>query len=145
MTTVPSIPTAEFEVSLTGAVTAKASGAVRTRCVQGAGFFDVEVTPDVPLRAGDVAITSIVFGAPGFRGPGRYDAAAADDAEWSVGLVDVEHGAPSEFYSPLDGASGAITVAPDGKSGRFEIRGLVSDEGGTLAATGTFTCGSVER
>lgn len=144
VTTAPTTPAVGFEISIGGAVTAKASGTVRTRCIQGKGFFDVEVTPDVPLAAGDVAISSVVFGAPGFRGPGRYDAARADDAEWSVGLIDAD-GAPREYYSPLDGAAGSVTVADDGKSGRFDIRGLVDDDGGTLTASGAFTCGTVER
>ena len=145
VTSSTAIPAAEFEISLDGAVKGKASGSVRTRCLEGPGFFDVEVTPDAPMPAGDVSITSVVFGAPGFRGPGSYDAARADDAEWSVGLVDVENGAPFEFYSPMDGPSGSITVHDDGKSGRFEIRGLVDDEGGTLSATGRFTCSVIER
>lgn len=143
-TTAPPVPAVGFEISLGGAVTAKASGPARTRCVQGKGFFDVEVIPDVPLTAGDVAVSSVVFGAPGFRGPGRYDAAGADDAEWSVGLITAD-GAPTEFYSPLDGPSGSVTVGDDGKSGRFDIRGLVDDDGATLSATGSFSCGTVER
>ena len=144
-TSTTAIPVADFDITLDGAVKGTASGSVRARCLEGPGYLDVEVTPDAPMRAGDVAITSVVFGAPGFRGPGSYDAARADDAEWSVGLVDVENGAPSEFYSPMDGPSGSITVNDDGMSGRFEIRGLVNDEGETLSATGRFACGAIER
>jgi hypothetical protein len=144
VTTAPTVPTSGFEIALSGAVAAKASGEARTRCVKGNGFFDVDVVPEPPLSAGAIAIASMNFGAPKFRGPGRYDAAGADDAEWSVGLVEVENGAPLEFYSPLQGPSGTITIADDGKSGRFEIRGLLDDEGRTLAAVGRFTCGTVE-
>lgn len=145
VTTAPPVPAAEFEVSLTGTVTARAAGPARTRCIEGAGYFDVEVTPDTPLPAGAVAITSVVFDAPGFRGPGRYDAGRVAGAEWSVALVDVDNGAPSEYYSPRQGPQGAVTVDEDGRSGRFEIRGLVDDEGNTLSASGRFVCGTVER
>lgn len=137
-------PRVALEVRVGGAVTATASGDVAARCLRGPGFLDVDVTAEPPLAAGQFGITSLVFSAPGYRGPGRYDASAADDEEWALGLVDLETEEPFEFYTPSGGVDGSVTIADGGRTGTFDIRGLVDDEERRVTVAGRFTCGTIE-
>ncbi len=144
-TTAPPSPSAAFSIRLSGVFSGQADGAAATQCLTGDGYFDVVVAPEPPLGAGAWSVSGLTFGAPKFRGPGTYRAADAKDAEWSVELVDPTSGGQLSFYSPMAGASGTIVVGDDGRSGRFDIGGLVNGEGDALAVSGRFTCGSVEK
>ena len=144
VTTEPPAPRVALEVRVGGTISANAAGDVTARCLRGPGFLDVDVIAEPPLAAGAYGITSLVFSAPGYRGPGRYDAGAADDEEWAVALVDLETEEPLEFFSPAGGVSGAVVIEGDGRTGTFDIRGLVDVEERTITVAGRFTCGTVE-
>ena len=144
VTTEPPAPRVALEVEIGGTVSGKATGDVTARCVRGSGYLDVDVIAERPLPLGQYGITSLVFSAPGYRGPGRYDASRADDEEWAVALVDLETDEPLEFYSPADGVGGSVTIDAGGKAGSFDIRGLVDNEERSVTVTGRFTCGAVE-
>lgn len=144
VTTEPPAPKVALEVRLGGTVTGTATGDVTARCVRGPDYLDVDVIAEPPLSAGQYGITSLVFSAPGYRGPGRYDAARADDEEWAIGLVDLETEEPLEFFSPERGASGSVVIDGDGRTGSFDIRGLIDVEERTVTVAGRFTCGTVE-
>lgn len=144
VTTEAPAPRVALEVRLGGTVTGTATGDVTARCLRGPGFLDVDVVAEPPLPAGRYGITSLVFSAPGYRGPGRYDASRADDEEWAIALVDLETEEPLEFFSPADGVRGSVTIDDGGTAGSFDIRGLVDVEDRSVTVTGRFTCGAVE-
>ena len=144
VTTEAPAPRVALELRLTGAVSGTATGDVAARCLRGSGYLDIDIVAEPPLPIGQFGVTSLVFSAPRYRGPGRYDASAADDEEWAVALVDLETDEPLEFYAPGTGVDGSVTIDDGGKSGTFDIRGLVDDEQRSVAVAGRFTCGAVE-
>ncbi len=139
-------PAGDVEVKLSRAVAGTASGKPEVRCVTGKGFFDVvlsfEASPR-PLNP-EMGLVSLSFGAPGFKGPGKYGVDGNAGA-YGVLVEDTKTKEGFEFFAPDRGLAGSVEIGGDAKSGKFDVRGLVDIDARPLDVSGSFTCGSVEQ